>query len=111
MTYPEPGIKSTPRGRPETGDPFASRRRRMNAGVGRPRTEVRSLLRALARALLAAFVVWCAAGGTAAAQAVRGTLLGTVHDSQGAGVPGVNVTATETQTNISRSAATNQSGN
>ena len=47
--------------------------------------------------------------GTAAAQAVRGTLLGAVQDAQGAPVPGVTVTATETQTNVSRSVVTNQS--
>ena len=44
------------------------------------------------------------------AQAVRGTLLGTVTDTQGAAVPGVTVTATETQTNIARTAVTNPSG-
>src|SRR4029079_15495661 len=44
------------------------------------------------------------------AQAVTGTLLGSVTDSQGAGVPGATVTATETQTNISRTAVTNSSG-
>ena len=48
--------------------------------------------------------------GTAQAQAVRGTLLGTVFDSQGAAVPGVAVTATETQTNIARAVVTNQNG-
>ncbi len=46
----------------------------------------------------------------ASAQAVRGTLLGNVNDAQGAAVPGVMVTATETQTGIARSAVTNQSG-
>jgi hypothetical protein len=66
---------------------------------------------ALPRVLLAALVVCCATAGPAAAQAVRGTLLGTVHDMQGGGVPGVAVTATETQTNIARSVVTNQSGN
>jgi hypothetical protein len=58
------------------------------------------------------FVVACVLwAGSAAAQAVRGTLLGTVHDSQGAAVPGVTVTAVETQTNIARSVVTNPSGN
>ncbi len=52
-----------------------------------------------------------AVSGTAFAQAVRGTLLGTVHDTQGAPVAAVNVTAVETQTNISRSVVTNASGN
>jgi hypothetical protein len=44
------------------------------------------------------------------AQAVRGTLLGNVTDTQGASVPGVSVTATETQTNVARTVVTNQSG-
>jgi hypothetical protein len=62
-------------------------------------------------------IAWLAASlctvlaGAAAAQAVRGTLLGTIHDAQGAPVPGVTVTATETQTNVARSVVTNQSGN
>jgi hypothetical protein len=51
-----------------------------------------------------------ALSGTALAQAVRGTLLGNVTDTQGAAVPGVSVTATETQTNVARTAVTNQSG-
>jgi hypothetical protein len=45
------------------------------------------------------------------AQAVTGTLLGTVTDSTGAGVPGATVTITEVQTGIRRSATTNASGN
>jgi hypothetical protein len=49
--------------------------------------------------------------GLASAQAIRGTLLGTVTDTQGAAVPGVTVTATETRTNQVRSSVTNQSGN
>src|SRR6266436_4784646 len=82
----------------------------MNATVGRSRTEVRNLLRALARALLAALVVWCATAGPAASQAVKGTLLGTIHDTQGAVLPGATVTVVELGTNISRTAATNPSG-
>jgi len=45
------------------------------------------------------------------AQAVKGTLLGMVTDSTGAGVPGATVTITEVQTGISRHATTNASGN
>jgi len=60
-------------------------------------------------ALLA--VSLCGLSGAAFAQAVRGTLLGTVHDSQGAPVAAASVTAVETQTNISRSVVTNASGN
>ena len=47
----------------------------------------------------------------ASAQAVNGTLLGTIIDSTGAAVPGASVTVTEVQTGISRSATTNASGN
>ena len=47
---------------------------------------------------------------TAGAQAVTGTLLGNVTDSSGAAVPGVTVTALEVQTNVSRTAVTNESG-
>jgi Carboxypeptidase regulatory-like domain len=46
----------------------------------------------------------------AAAQAVRGTLLGTVTDSSGATIPGATVTITETQTNSTTSTVTNDSG-
>ena len=61
--------------------------------------------------LLSLVLAFTALSGTALAQAVRGTLLGTVDDSQRAPVPGVTVTATETQTNIARTAVTNRSGN
>ena len=44
-------------------------------------------------------------------QAVNGTLLGTVTDSSGAVVSGATVTIRETNTGISRSATTNDSGN
>jgi hypothetical protein len=46
----------------------------------------------------------------ASAQAVTGTLLGNVTDSSGAAVPGATVTATEIQTNVSRTTVTNESG-
>ena len=48
---------------------------------------------------------------TVGAQAVTGTLLGNVTDASGAAVPGATVTAIETQTNISRTATTNEAGN
>ncbi len=44
-------------------------------------------------------------------QAVNGTLLGTVVDTQGAAVPGATITITEIQTEIRRTTATNASGN
>jgi hypothetical protein len=48
---------------------------------------------------------------TADSQAVNGTLLGTVTDSSGAVIANAKVTITETNTNISHSAMTNESGN
>ncbi len=45
------------------------------------------------------------------AQAVNGSLLGTVTDKTGAAIPNAKVTITETSTNISHSATTNSSGN
>jgi len=44
-------------------------------------------------------------------QAVNATLLGTVTDTSGAVVAGAKVTATEMKTGVSRSTATNDSGN
>ncbi len=67
--------------------------------------------RTRARIAALATAVFIVLSGTAHAQAVRGTLLGTVHDGQGAAIPGATVTAVETQTNISRTVVTNQSGN
>ncbi len=67
--------------------------------------------RTLARIAVLAIGALVALSGFAYAQAVRGTLLGSVHDAQGAAVPGATVTAVETRTNISRSVVTNQSGN
>jgi HSP20 family molecular chaperone IbpA len=57
-----------------------------------------------------AFLLAFAGTGPALAQAVRGTLLGNVSDAQHAAVPGVAVTATETQTNVARTVTTNQDG-
>src|ERR1051326_8823333 len=48
--------------------------------------------------------------GTLAAQSFRGTILGTARDATGAAIPGVNVTVTNTGTNISRSVVSNESG-
>src|SRR5487761_2012974 len=48
---------------------------------------------------------------TAYSQAVNGTVLGTVTDASGAVVPNAKVTTTETNTNVSRSGQTNESGN
>src|SRR5216683_7091676 len=54
-------------------------------------------------------VLFCA--GAAGAQAVKGALLGNVVDSSGLALPGVTVTITEVNTNISYSAISNESGN
>ena len=69
-----------------------------------------TLRRALALAAPVALLV-SASPGASWAQAVTGTLLGTVTDAQGAGIPGASVTVTETGTNIGRTAPTNASGN
>jgi Carboxypeptidase regulatory-like domain len=52
-------------------------------------------------------VLW---SGVAHAQAVSGTLLGSIADQGGLAMPGVTVTITETSTNISLTATTNDSG-
>ncbi len=49
--------------------------------------------------------------GTALAQAVTGSLLGTITDASGASVPNAKVTITEVNTGISRNMQTNESGN
>ena len=55
-------------------------------------------------------VCLCALPTSASAQAVTGTLLGNITDSSGAAVPGVSVTATEVQTNVSRTTVSNEAG-
>src|SRR5262245_42381986 len=55
-------------------------------------------------------VCLCAMPSPTAAQAVTGTLLGNITDSSGGAVPGVSVTATEVQTNISRTTISNEAG-
>ena len=59
-----------------------------------------------------AAVVLClgAVPSRAAAQAVTGTLLGNITDTSGGTVPGVSVTATEVQTNVSRTTVSNEAG-
>lgn len=60
-------------------------------------------------ALLSAGVI-LAFAGPALAQAGRGAVLGNVSDTQGAPVPGLTVTATNTQTNATRTAVTDKTG-
>ena len=69
-------------------------------------TPVALLMCALVAMLVGAFAV----PSTVYAQAVTGTLLGNVTDASGAAVPGATVTATETQTNIARTAVSNETG-
>src|SRR5437867_8155403 len=62
------------------------------------------------RAAGAAAAIASMCSGSAHAQAVSGTLLGTIADQGGLAMPGVAVTITETSTNISFTATTNESG-
>jgi len=63
--------------------------------------------------LAAALVVTvglCAAPSISSAQAVSGSLLGNITDTSGAAVPGTTITATEVETNVSRTAVSNEAG-
>ena len=53
----------------------------------------------------------CVLPALAATQVAVGTLVGNVRDDSGGGVPGATVTATETRTNITRTAVSNAAGN
>ncbi|HJZ78408.1 MAG TPA: carboxypeptidase-like regulatory domain-containing protein, partial [Vicinamibacterales bacterium] len=55
-------------------------------------------------------VLVLASSAPAAAQAVKGSLLGNVSDASGLVLPGVTVTITEVNTNISYSTVSNESG-
>jgi len=59
--------------------------------------------------VVVAFVFACP--GSAAAQAVKGSLVGNIMDPSGFALPGVTVSITEVSTNISYSTVTNESGN
>ncbi|MBI3940741.1 MAG: TonB-dependent receptor [Acidobacteria bacterium] len=63
----------------------------------------------LRRAVFSSVVVILAAGFLLA-QGTTGTISGVIRDDTGAVVPGVDVTVTETQTNIGRTALTNDQG-
>ncbi|MGC4054894.1 MAG: carboxypeptidase-like regulatory domain-containing protein [Paludibaculum sp.] len=63
------------------------------------------------KAITTALVILIATSLILVAQAVNGTLLGTVTDASGASVPNVKVTLTETNTGVARVATTNDSGN
>ncbi len=57
------------------------------------------------------FFAWALSGTSAYAQAVYGSIAGTVYDSSGAGVPKAAVTITDLLRNVSYSTTTNESGN
>ena len=71
---------------------------------------MRGLLRRVVRTAATAAAIAVLCSGVAHAQAVSGTLLGSVADQGGLAMPGVTVTITETSTNISLTATTNDSG-
>jgi hypothetical protein len=71
-----------------------------------------SALRALVVARVVSLVLFVGfAASNARAQAVTGTLLGSVTDSAGLTIPGATVTITEVNTNISLRVVSNESGN
>jgi hypothetical protein len=72
--------------------------------------QVSRLISAGRLALVALGLMVCSTPAPAAAQATRGTLLGTVTDSSGASVPGATVTVTDQGTNIAATGVTNESG-
>ena len=63
------------------------------------------------RTSIFAMVVLLFATNTAFSQAVTGSLLGTISDVSGASAPNAKITITESNTGISRSTTTNESGN
>lgn len=65
----------------------------------------------LKRTICALFALLILPAGLLLAQAVNGTMLGTITDATGASVPNAKVTITEANTGVSRSTTTNESGN
>lgn len=64
------------------------------------------------RSLATIFTLLCfSASQPIFAQAVNGSLLGTITDSSGAAIPNAKVIVTETKTGVARNANTNESGN
>ncbi len=61
--------------------------------------------------IMIALAILSLAPGTVLAQAVKGTLLGTVVDASGATVPNAKIAITESNTGIVRTTTTNESGN
>lgn len=65
----------------------------------------------MSRFLIAASAAMFVLAGFAHGQAVNGTVVGTVSDATGAVVPDAKITITEVRTGLSRTTASNQSGN
>ena len=61
--------------------------------------------------IMIALAILSLAPSAALAQAVKGTLLGTVVDASGATVPNAKIAITESNTGIVRTTTTNESGN
>src|SRR6266446_2062655 len=64
----------------------------------------------MGRLFAAALLVWMVFCANAFAQSTNATLGGTVQDATGAVIPGVTITATNTQTGIVNTVLTNESG-
>lgn len=71
---------------------------------------VQSGIRSLRLASIALALVSLTMPQPVAAQAVSGTILGTVRDGTGAAIPGASVTLTNTDTGLARTVATNAVG-
>jgi len=63
------------------------------------------------RSLCILIVLACLTAGLGWSQAVNGTIVGTVTDTTGANVPNAKVTITESNTNVTHTGQTNESGN
>ncbi len=66
--------------------------------------------KALARVAVLAVLCTAVAGHVVSAQNIYGSLVGNVTDSSGASIPGATVTATQTETNLTREVVTNEAG-
>src|SRR5947207_6305415 len=62
-------------------------------------------------AVLAVLAIFFFTPAPASAQVANGALVGNVRDASGGAVPGATITATETRTNIVRTAVSNETGN
>ena len=65
----------------------------------------------IAKRLLLLVLIYVAVLTVVVGQAVKGSLLGTITDSNGAAAAGATVTITETRTNITAMTTTNADGN